>query len=284
MRRLLIAAAILMAVAVGVAACQLPGVGAAALLHPARRVTTLSPPDGCDATDFVGDGIRLRGWRCASAAAVRRGTIVYLHGIADNRGSSVGVIRRFRPRGFDVIAYDGRASGESGGDACTYGFYEKRDLHDVLDTVGHGPIVLMGTSLGAAVALQEAADDPRVAAVVSAETFSDLRTIATERAPFVFTPPSIRAAFAIAERDGRFSVDDVSPERAAARITAPVLLLHGDADTDTPPEHSRRVFAALRGSKRLMIVPGARHNGTLREEVWPTIEAWIDAAIRQPPR
>lgn len=89
----------------------------------------------------------------------------------------------YGPRGFDVVAYDSRAHGESDGDVCTYGFYEARDLHRVLDTVAPGPVVLFGTSLGAAVALQETAGDPRVTAVVAAETFSDLRTVASERAP-----------------------------------------------------------------------------------------------------
>jgi dipeptidyl aminopeptidase/acylaminoacyl peptidase len=40
-------------------------------------------------------------------------------------------------------------------------------------------------------------------------------------------------------------VDDVSPVRAAARITVPVLLIHGAADVETPPAHSERVRAAL---------------------------------------
>ena len=91
----------------------------------------------------------------------RRGTLIYLHGVADNRASGAGVIERFRKRGFDVVAYDSRAHGESDGDACTYGFYEKQDLRRVLDSVGVGPIVLVGCSLGAAVALQLAADEPR---------------------------------------------------------------------------------------------------------------------------
>jgi uncharacterized protein len=278
MRRLAISVVTSAVLALGVAACQLPAAGAAALLHPARHSTTTPPPEGCKTRDFAGDGIRLRGWRCA-AAAPSRGTIVYLHGIADNRASSVGVIQRFRGRGFDVIAYDSRASGDSGGAACTYGFYEKRDLHAVLNTVQGPPIVLIGTSLGAAVALQEAAEDPRVTAIIAAETFSDLRTIATERAPLVFTPAAIRGAFAIAEQEAHFVVDEVSPERAAARINAPVLLLHGDADTATRPDHSRRVFAALKGPKQLILVPGAHHNGALRADVWPAIDEWIAGVL-----
>ncbi|HKH46916.1 MAG TPA: alpha/beta fold hydrolase, partial [Thermoanaerobaculia bacterium] len=185
--------------------------------------------------------------------------------------------------GFDVIAYDSRAHGDSGGDTCTYGYFEKKDLRRVLDTVPSGPIVLLGTSLGAAVALQEAADDPRVSAVVAAETFSDLRTVARERAPFFLTTATIRKAFSLAEARGRFAVAAVSPVEAATRITCPVLLIHGALDSDTPPEHSVRVFGALHGPKRLILVPGARHNESLAGNVWPEIEAWIDRSVTQVP-
>jgi uncharacterized protein len=220
----------------------------------------------------------LRGWLCHAVGA-RRGAVVYLHGVADNRTSAAGVIPLLRPNGFDVVAYDSRAHGESEGEACTYGWYEKQDLRRVIDTMAPGPIVLFGASLGAAVALQEAAIDPRVSAVVAAESFSDLRRIATERAPFVFTGQILRRAFSLAEEQGRFPIDGVRPEDAACHLTIPVLLVHGDADSDTPPEHSRRVFAALKGPKRLIVVPGARHNGSLRPEVWDQIAPWINAQL-----
>jgi pimeloyl-ACP methyl ester carboxylesterase len=54
---------------------------------------------------------------------------------------------------FDVLAYDSRAHGESGGNACTYGYYEKRDLSRAIDLIGLRPVVALGISLGAAVAL-----------------------------------------------------------------------------------------------------------------------------------
>src|SRR5687767_565886 len=164
--------------AVGVTTRQLPMLGAGGLLHPGRRGTVASRPERCDDATFSGVGVTLRGWSCR-ASVPRRGTLLYLHGIADNRSSAAGAIERFGRRGFDVVAYDSRAHGESNGDACTYGFYEKQDLRRVLDTLGPGPIVLLGTSLGAAVALQQAAEDTRVSAVVAAETFSDLRTVAS---------------------------------------------------------------------------------------------------------
>ena len=262
----------------GAAATQLPSAGAGALLHPGRRRVVGPPPPACEEATFAGEGVRLKGWHCR-ASAERRGTLVYLHGVADNRTSGAGVVDRFGRRGLDVIAYDSRAHGESEGEACTYGFFEKHDLRRVLDTVGPGPIVLVGTSLGASVALQEAARDSRVTAVVAAETFSDLRTLATERAPFFFTSDVIARAFGLAEQQGGFQVDAVSPVVAAAGIRKPVLLIHGGADTDTRPEHSQRVLAALAGPKRLILVPGARHNESLPGDVWDEIERWLETVL-----
>jgi len=266
----------------GFVASELPGAGAGALLHPGRRRVVGPPPPSCTERTFAGDGVSLKGWHCR-ASAPRRGTVVYLHGVADNRTSGAGIVDRFGRRGFDVIAYDSRAHGESDGDVCTYGYFEKIDLHRVLDAVDPGPIVLIGTSLGAAVALQEASQDRRVVAVVAAETFSDLRTVATERAPFFFSRGTIARALDLAEQQGRFQVDAVSPVAAASTLTQPVLLIHGAADIDTPPAHSQRVLAALAGPKRLILVPGAGHNGSLRGDVWAEIDRWVDGVMPRSP-
>jgi pimeloyl-ACP methyl ester carboxylesterase len=277
-RTVLAGLAVVCGVAVALVWGQLPAIGAGGLLHPGRTMTKAPAPRNCETTDFAGAGVTLKGWRC-TAAAPARGTIVYLHGIADNRGSAAGVVTRFVPRGFNVVAYDGRAHGESGGEACTYGFFEKQDLRRVIDTFAAGPVILIGTSLGAAVALQEAADDPRVRAVVAAETFSDLRTVASERAPVFFTKGTIDRSFEAAEREAHFRVDEVQPQQSARRITASVLVIHGADDVETPPAHSERVYAALTGPKRLILVPGAGHNGSLRSDIWDQIERWIDDVI-----
>jgi uncharacterized protein len=257
---------------------QLPGIGAGALLHPARRRVVAKPPAHCVNAELPGDDIALKGWLCGTPLT-SRGTLVVLHGVADTRLSTAPIIERYLARGFDVIAYDSRAHGESGGDTCTYGFYEKRDLRAVIDAFGHGPIVLLGSSLGAAVALQEAAIDPRVSVVVAAESFSDLRTVATARAPKLFTRSVIHRAFELAEREGGFQVDAVSPRLAAAMIAVPVLVVHGADDVETPPDHSRRIYEALKGPKRMILVPGVGHNHSLQPDVWPEIDAWIDRAL-----
>ena len=257
----------------------IPSVAAGALLHPWRRAVVAQRPAGCVDAEFNGVGVTLKGWRCLPAGE-RRATLVFLHGIGDNRTSVAGAVDRFTTRGLEVVAYDSRAQGESTGDLCTYGFWEKRDLARVLDAVDAHAVVLLGTSLGAAVALQEAADDHRVIGVVAAEVFSDLRTVARERAPRLLTEGMIRRAFSIAELQGAFRIDDASPIAAARRITVPVLLIHGTGDNETAPAHSLRVLAALAGPKELLMVNGAGHNQSLRSaSTWNRIDTWIDLVL-----
>ncbi|MES2439416.1 MAG: alpha/beta hydrolase [Verrucomicrobiota bacterium] len=276
--KLLMILGVVVLVIAGVIGSQLPAIGAGLILHPFRRPVLASPPLECRSVTLQGEGVTLHGWR-GEAVGSRRGTLIYLHGVADNRASGAGVMERFRKRGFDVIAYDSRAHGESGGDACTFGFFEKEDLRRVLDTAGPGPVVLIGSSLGAAVALQLAAAEPRISAVVAAESFSDLRTVASDRAPFFFTSGMVERAFEIAEQNGRFQIGAASPLVAAKQIKAPVLLIHGAIDTDTRPDHARRIFAALAGPKHLMLVPDAGHNQSLQGNVWGGIERWIDSVL-----
>ena len=191
---------------------------------------------------------------------------------------------RYVPRGYDVLAYDSRAHGDSSGEACTYGYFEKGDLRKAIDSLGVTEVAVIGGSLGAAVGLQAAAEDTRIQKVVSIATFSDLRTVARERAPFFASEKNIRDALVLAEQQGHFVVDDVSPEKAAARLSIPVLVIHGAADRDTPPAHSQRVYAALKGPKRLLLLPGAGHASPLGEDTWKIADEWLAKEIVRPER
>jgi uncharacterized protein len=274
---------LLLAATAALIGCMPPSWGASALLHPAHRRLTVPTPVGAHDVVLQGDGVLLRGWQFQDHK-VSVGTVIFLHGSADNRAAGVGVARHLSQRGFTVLAYDSRAHGESEGRACTYGFFEKRDLRRVIDTIGQRPIILFGTSLGAAVALQAAGEDDRISCVVAVSSFSDLRTVAAERAPFFATRREIDEAFRLAEEQARFEVNAVSPVAAASQIRLPVLLIHGAEDRETPPDHSRRIYQALRGEKRLLIVPGRGHNDTLTAEVWREIDEWIAALEPRPDR
>jgi uncharacterized protein len=257
--------------------CMPPSWGANAMLHPGKHSPTRRPDQRFEEMRLQGDGVRLAAWAFPTEKR-RRGTVIYLHGVGDSRGSSLWLAQHLTGRGFDVLAYDSRAHGDSEGEVCTYGYHEKRDLWRVLDGITVRPVVLLGHSMGAAIALQAAANEPRVAAVVAVASISDLRTAAIERAPFFASRGNIEEALRIAERQGKFVVAEVSPVAAARHIRAPTLIIHGERDDETPADHSRRVYEALPGpNKRLLIAPGRRHGDALNAETWREVDRWMDS-------
>ena len=266
------------AVLLSSSACMPPEWGANAILRPPRRPLDRVPDVPYEDVAFAApDGAVLRGW-LFRATGTRRGLLVYLHGIGDNRQGGLGIAKRFGPKGWDVLAYDARAHGASGGAACTYGVLEKADLVKALEAVSADRVVLFGCSLGAAVALQAVPIEPRIRGVIAQSSFSSLAEIASDRAPWFATAREVQRALEIVREQGGFDPAEASPVRAAPRVRVPVLLIHGEDDAETRVEHSRRIEAALAGPKRLFVVPGAGHDDTLRgDPVWTGIEGFMAA-------
>lgn len=277
-RRIAILAAILLAPGVGAwtASRRVPVWIERWMVHPPRRTPAPTTDLAHDDLVLESAGARLVGWRFR-AEGPRRGLVVYLHGLCDDRREAIGLARRYGSRGFDVVAFDSRAHGESGGSACTYGPLETQDLARILDAEPPGPVALIGGSLGAAVALQAAAVDPRIALVVAIAPFSDLRTVELERGSWYVTAAEVDDALEIADRESGAPLEEASPVAAASRIRCPVLLVHGTADTDTRPSHSERILAALPGKKQLVLEPGRAHHDALLPSTWEIVDAWLAA-------
>jgi uncharacterized protein len=264
------------------AGCVPSSVGAAILVDPIRTPIMQSPSLSHRSVTFRSGDIQLSGW-LFEPASKPKGLVVFLHGRMANRTWGIEAAEKLVPQGYAVLAYDQRAHGRSEGQYCTYGHLEKGDLSRAIDAVGISPAYIIGHSLGAAVALQAAAEDRRVRAVVAAAPFSDLRTVIKERAPRFASDTEVRDSIELAEHRAGFKVDDISPKVSAAHIDVPVMLLHGTLDRSIRPDHSRRILSELRGPKRLLVLEGATHYDVLRYPVvWTEIIAWLSALPSQP--
>lgn len=198
-----------------------------------------------------------------------RATLVVSHGYGNDQDEVLPLAAFLQRAGYGVFTYDMRHRGGSGGDAITMGALEQHDLVAVVDylvtrpDVDRARIGALGVSLGGAVTLMAAARDPRIRAVVDDCGFSDVAS-ATDTAfehfiglpAFPFSPISVR----ISEwRIGR-SVSEARPIDVVGRIAPrPLLIIHGLADQQVPPDHSRRLFAAAGEPKTLWLVPDAGH-------------------------
>ena len=141
---------------------------------------------------------------------------------------------------------DSRAHGESGGEMATYGWKERYDTVAITDalyaTENVRHLYALGVSMGAAIALQSAAVEPRIAAVAAEDPFANLREVSYDYAGLdvspllgktLFRPATIFALDAM-KRAGGFNPDEVSPEKAVAQRPFPVLLICGTTITEFP--------------------------------------------------
>lgn len=199
-------------------------------------------------------------------------TVVISHGITWGLYGSVKYALLFRKRGFNVLMYDLRNHGRSGGHNTTFGFYEKHDLKTVVDWAfdrlgPDGKVGTFGESLGAATTLQHAAIDPRLAFAIADCPYSDLIRLFTFRLseeyhlpPF----PLLQTASLISWLLTGMRFEQVSPMRGIPDIETPLMFAHGKEDRYILPEMSVEMYSLKkRGIRKLYLAPNAKHAESL---------------------
>lgn len=258
-------------------------------LHPLRR--ELSPSliqaaessfaqIGTHTEEFdvrAADGALLRGWNVRAAKPNGNWVLVF-HGVADNRAGVVGQAQLLLQAGYGVVMMDARAHGASDGPMATYGWLERNDskaVVEALETTDHPRhLFALGESMGAGIALQSAAVEPRIEAVVAEASFANLREgsydyAGLQRYPLLgmtLLAPGAWTMVYHGELAAGFPASEVSPEKAVAARPFPVLLICDAEDTALPCRHTRRIYTAARGPKQLWVVAGASHAAALGYE------------------
>jgi len=228
-------------------------------VRPPRLAIPLGPGDVGLTVETVtitaDDGVKLAGWLVPRSGAP---AIVLLHGYPAEKADLLPIAAALAPR-FTVLLLDQRYFGQSGGRATTIGFRERRDLRRAIDFLairGFSEVGVFGLSLGGAVALLAAAEDPRIRAVAVYAPFADLRVLGYElygwlwylKYPFVGLLRGWSLLFF------GHDITAVSPERAAATISVPVFLVASRQDEQIPFAHAERLKRALAHNARTEFV------------------------------
>ena len=213
------------------------------------------------------DGVRLHGW-LLPAQAVSRGTILFLHGNAENVSTHIGSVAWLPAEGFNIFLIDYRGYGLSEGMPTLDGLH--RDVAAAIETVfaldgvDANRVALFGHSLGGSIAITTLARSPykqRIAALIVEGAFSGYRSIAREALARTWLTWPLQWPLS-------FAVDDeYQPVEAIARISpVPVLIVQGEEDPVVPVSHAEALYAAAREPKSLWLVPRAGHIDVFR---WP---------------
>ena len=258
-------------------------------LHPIRREVTPDmirdarntfPQIGaeCDNLEVrAPDGVLLRGWKVRSAHPNGSWVLVF-HGVADNRMGVLEHARILLLAGYGVVMMDSRAHGASDGAMATYGWLERKDTHAVIDALEKeehpSHVFALGESMGAGIALEAAAYDSRLEAVVAEAPFASLQEAAYDYAGLRESPllgktllaPGAWLLVYRGQEAAGFPAKEISPEKAVAERAFPLFLICDGDDHALPCRHSEMIYRAARGPKQFWRVPNATHTAAISTE------------------
>jgi fermentation-respiration switch protein FrsA (DUF1100 family) len=285
----------------GAAAAAIGGISALLVYQYARARGiwgTDEPPEGTvEEVTFASaeDGLPLSGWFFTAPSSTPAPTVVLCHGVWTGRRECLPMAIRFHQAGYNVLCFDFRAHGLSGGRFISVGQHETRDVLGAIAFLRTRPEVdplrigVVGFSMGAAATINAAARCADIAAVVADSAYAafvdavrySFRQVAV-LPHYPFAPLALRCARWIVNVDARQLrpvdvIRDISPR--------PILITHGGADEIVPAQHARLLFQAAEEPKELWLVPNAGHVGARDNDpdsYFTRVEAFLREALANP--
>ena len=232
----------------------------------------------CDSTG----GVRLHGLRLRSAASPPRGTIVYFHGNAENVRTHINGVLWLVEAGYQIVAFDYRGYGKSSGVPDIAGVNE--DGLAILDAafqmvgVDQGRVVVLGQSLGGAVAIYAAANSPwkrDIKALIVDSAFAGYQRVVRDKliAGIITFPLAWPASWTVE--------DGYSPEQWIGSVApVPVIVIHGTKDAIVPVSHGELLYRLAVEPKGVWRVGNGVHTSALLlPEVRKQLLDFLDSAL-----
>ena len=222
---------------------------------------------GVEDVEFnAADGTRLHGWFAEHPQP--RAVVLFTHGNAGNLTDRADMIAPLRDRlKTSVFLFDYRGYGRSEGKPTEAGVLQDaraaRSWLAQRTGVGESDIVLIGRSLGGALAVDLAAADGARGLVLHS-SFTSLPDAAAVHYPWAPVQWMMRTRL-----DSLSKID---------RYEGPLLMCHGDQDEVVPYRLGRKLYdAAVNAEKQWLEFPDGTHNDPLGESFYQAIDQFIDS-------
>lgn len=217
------------------------------------------------------DGTELHGWYVAHSRP--RGVVLFCHGNAGNVATWSETLRVLNERHrLAVMSFDYRGYGRSAGKPSELGILQDaraaRRWVATRTGVTESDVILMGQSLGGAVAVDLASRDG-ARALVLARTFTSLPDVGASHMPWL-----------LPDWNMTMQMDSLSKIR---QYPGPVLISHGDADEIVPFTQAQALYEAAQGPKQFFREPGGKHNDLRSEAYHVTLEEFLTFVDRPSP-
>ena len=232
---------------------------------------------------------RIHGWFTPGKRGT--GAVALFHGLHGDRRAMLRRVRFLHAAGFSSLAIDLQGHGESSGGKITFGFDEARGVHAALHHLRElcpgEPIGVIGVSLGGAACLLGHAPVTADCYILESVYPSMHHAIERRLGQRIGRWAAVLAAPLLTlqckPRLG-ISAQRLRPLSVMPKLRAPVFVLGGELDENTPPRETRDMFVAAPEPKQLWIVPGARHRDlhqSMPAEYEKRVLAFLRAHLRR---
>ena len=215
-----------------------------------------------DATFTASDGTRLNGWFVPHPQP--RAVVLFCHGNGGNVALWGDELRILHDRmGVSVLGFDYRGYGRSEGTPSEAGILaDARAARTWLARragITENQVVLMGRSLGGAVAVNLAADGAR--GLILESTFTSMPEVGHAALPWLPVRALMHTQFNSLAKIGTYH--------------GPLLESHGTADRLIPYAIGRQLFEAANEPKQFVVIPGGDHNDPQTDEYYAALSAFL---------
>lgn len=247
-----------------------------------------------------------------SWTAAPRGTAILLHGYGLAQFSMAPWALRLAQDGWRCVIVDLRGHGTSTGKRIFFGVQEIYDMSRLLDQMEHdgklvGPVVAMGESYGAALALRWKGVEPRVQAVVAIAPYAVLvdsvLNIAKEYAGSVedlwkpweavlwlgeealCNKAIIRAGVRKLPKILDVPPGELDMTTVLARRPVKALFVAAAKDKISPPADVKKLYALAAPGSKMIVVPEATHEAVTYffKDLVPPVLAWLNSVNESHP-
>jgi pimeloyl-ACP methyl ester carboxylesterase len=201
------------------------------------------------------------------APMTKRGTIFVLHDYGCEKERMFTWAFLFAQSGYRTVLVDLRGHGESTGASVSYGKYEVADLMAVLDYIDgaksrYGKAGVFGVGYGADLALNWAARDSRVGAIVAVAPYDGVERSFQDIAKthHVTIPDNVlHESLQIVAAKLGIDWSDWSGGAAIRRTRVPVFLVAGARDTVSPANDIETLRSVASPGSKTLLIPDAAH-------------------------
>ena len=204
--------------------------------------------------------------------------VIYLHGNSSSRCEAYAEVKYLLPKNICLFSFDFCGCGKSEGDYISLGYYEKEDVHCVIEYLLKSKKVskigLWGRSMGAVTAIMYTAEHPNnISALILDSGFYSLNILIHELVNSKINLPDfiiervLKMVKQTVKEKAGFDLDAIEPYLYVKNCSVPAFFCHGRDDNFVFPHHCKDLYKDYKGYYKYINLVKGNHNSSRPKEI-----------------